>query len=212
MEHCTDSIAVKVKNKSKKKYYGYVKRLVDVTTALLLLPIFVPVFLLVGIIIKIDSKGPILFIQDRSGLNNIPFKIYKFRTMCTDKDLHKKFTGWTVENDPRITKVGKVLRKYRIDELPQLLNLLIGNMSLVGPRPETVRLTEEFSKDIPNFKRRLSVKPGITGLAQINGGYEHSPSEKLSYDLEYIDKMSVGLDVLILFRTIIVVVSGHGSR
>lgn len=194
------------------KFYLILKRMFDVFMGILLLPILIFATIFIGILIKIDSKGPVFFIQERSGLNNNSFKIFKYRTMCTDRNLHSQFTGWTEENDPRITRVGKVLRRFRIDELPQALNLLIGNMSLVGPRPETVALTEKFSKEIPNFSKRMQVKPGITGFAQVNGGYDLSPSEKLKYDLEYIVNFGLRMDIFILFKTVSVILFGKGSR
>lgn len=138
------------------------------------------------------------------------FSIYKLRSMYQDaeKNGHK----WASKNDTRITKVGRFIRKTRIDELPQIINVIKGEMSIIGPRPERPEFINEFLKDIPNFNERLAVRPGITGWAQVNGGYELTPKDKLVYDLFYINHESIKLDFLILLKTIKVMVTGNGSR
>ena len=151
-----------------------------------------------------------MYVQERVGLNGDKFKIYKLRSMYSDaeKDGHK----WAEKEDSRITKVGSIIRKTRIDELPQLINIIKGEMAIIGPRPERPEFIEEFLNEIPDFNDRLAVKPGITGWAQVNGGYELSPKEKLKYDQYYIEHENFKLDILILFKTIKVVFTGEGSR
>lgn len=188
------------------------KRLLDIIVALLLLAANSPVLLMTIIAIRLDSKGPVFFKQERSGLNGKPFKMVKFRSMYHDAEKH---TGpvWSQKDDPRITRVGRIIRKLRIDELPQMYNVLKGEMSLVGPRPERPFFVEKLSEQIPYYKRRLKVRPGITGWAQIKHKYDESIEDvkiKLRYDLFYIENMSIRMDMKILFRTIFVVLFGKG--
>lgn len=143
-------------------------------------------------------------------MNGKRFEIIKLRSMRTDAE--KNGPQWAAKNDPRVTRVGKFIRKTRIDELPQLINILRGDMSLIGPRPERPVFTEKFDKEIPGFKKRLLVKPGLTGWAQVNGGYEMTPAEKFELDMFYIQNQSFKMDMQILFRTVWVVVSGNGAR
>ncbi|CCF31640.1 Sugar transferase domain protein [Weissella confusa LBAE C39-2] len=137
--------------------------------------------------------------------------VTKLRSMYTDAE---KASGavWASKNDSRITKIGKFIRKTRVDELPQIWNVLIGNMSLIGPRPERPELTERFSKEVPGFEKRLTVLPGLSGWAQVRGGYESTPKEKLVDDLYYIDHMSLRMDVEIVFKTFLTVLTGAGAR
>lgn len=190
-------------------YRGF-KRLTDFFFSIVLLVFAIPICLISAIFIILETNGNPLYIQERVGLNGEKFKIYKLRSMYSDaeKDGHK----WAEIEDSRITKVGSIIRKTRIDELPQLINIIRGEMAIIGPRPERPEFIEEFLKDIPDFNDRLAVKPGITGWAQVNGGYELSPKEKLKYDQYYIKHENFKLDVLILFKTIKVVFTGEGSR
>jgi exopolysaccharide biosynthesis polyprenyl glycosylphosphotransferase len=188
------------------------KRLSDILVALILLFINSPVILITALAIKLDSKGPVFFKQERSGLNGKTFRMVKFRSMYQDAEKH---TGpvWSQKNDPRITKVGRIIRKLRIDELPQMYNVLKGEMSLVGPRPERPYFVEKLSEEIPYYKRRLKVRPGITGWAQVKHKYDESIEDvkiKLRYDLFYIENMSIRMDMKILFRTVFVVIFGKG--
>jgi len=179
-----------------------------------------PVFLMVALLIKLTSPGPILFRQLRSGLNGAPFTIYKFRTMVTDAEQRKhelesmnEMSGpvFKVTRDPRVTRLGRWLRKYSIDELPQLFNVLRGEMSLVGPRPLPVDEVKRFH-DVAH-RRRLSVKPGLTCLWQISGRNQIAEfSDWVRLDLEYIDNWSIWLDFKILFRTVPVVLMGTGAK
>ena len=188
------------------------KRLLDVTISFLTLIVTMLLNILVAFAIKIDSKGPIFFRQERIGMNNRNFKIVKFRSMFQDAEKH---TGpvWSQKDDPRVTRVGKIIRKLRIDEIPQMFNVLKGEMSLVGPRPERPYFVEQLSQQIPYYKRRLKVRPGITGWAQVKHKYDESVEDvkvKLRYDLFYIENMSLRMDIKILARTILVVLFGKG--
>lgn len=179
----------------------FMKRFLDIVVSIVGLIIAFPLFLIIALIIKLHDKGPVFYIQERITRGNKPFKLIKFRTMIVDAE---KETGavWQMENDPRITKVGKFLRATRIDELPQLINVLKGEMSLIGPRPEREIFIQKFCESNPDFKYRVNVKPGITGLAQVLGKYNSTPDDKLRYDLLYIRNYSFLLDIKILFLTI----------
>ncbi|OIO15789.1 MAG: exopolysaccharide biosynthesis polyprenyl glycosylphosphotransferase [Ignavibacteria bacterium CG1_02_37_35] len=189
-----------------------VKRFLDLIFALIILLLTSPLMLITAAVIKLDSKGPVLFKQERCGQNGKIFNIYKFRSMKQDAE---KLTGpvWSTKDDPRITRVGKFVRKVRIDELPQMINILKGEMSLVGPRPERPFFVEKLSLEIPYYKRRLKVRPGITGWAQVKHKYDESVEdvkEKLKYDLFYIENMSLRMDFKIMFRTVFVMLFGKG--
>jgi len=188
------------------------KRLLDIIVSLLILIVTLPVNLITAVAIKIDSEGSIFFKQERCGINGKIFKIYKFRSMKKDAE---KTTGpvWSQKDDPRITRVGKFIRKVRIDEIPQMINVLNGEMSIIGPRPERPFFVEKLSQQIPYYKRRLKVRPGITGWAQVKHKYDETIEDvkiKLRYDLFYIENMSLRMDFKILFRTIFVVLLGKG--
>ena len=165
---------------------------------------------IIALIIVLDSPGAPIFKQERLGLNGKPFVIYKFRTMHMDAE--KNGPRWADQEDKRCTQFGVFLRKTRIDELPQLWNILKGDMSFVGPRPERQYFYEQFEKYIVGFSNRLVVVPGLTGYAQVNGGYELKPEEKIVYDMEYIEKRSVLLDLWCIVQTFRVVFSGKGAR
>ena len=183
-------------------FSAFVKRVMDVVGSLLCIVIFSPIMLATAIAVKATSKGPLIFSQERVGLHNRPFKMYKFRSMkVQDENLEKK--GWTVQNDPRITGVGKFIRKTSIDELPQLFNVLKGDMSLIGPRPERPQFVEKFREEIPRYMIKHQVRPGMTGWAQVNG-YRGDTSirKRIEHDLYYIENWTVGLDIKILFLTV----------
>lgn len=181
-----------------------IKRLVDLIGATLLLIVFLPVFLLAPLAIWLEDRGPVFYRQVRVGRDGQPFELLKFRSMVPDAE---RLTGpvWAGADDPRVTRVGKFLRATRLDELPQILNVLKGEMSLVGPRPERPELIARFTERYPMFRAREAVKPGITGLAQVLGRYDTEPDLKLSFDLLYITRWSLALDFLILLWTIPVV-------
>lgn len=195
---------------SDQKAYLRWKRMIDCGLSFALgIVLFLPM-VLIGILIKVDSKGSIIFAQERLGENGKPFIMLKFRTMHVDAE--SDGPRWAEHEDPRCTRLGRFLRKTHLDELPQLWNILKGDMSFVGPRPERAFFYDEFSKYIPNFRDRLCVKPGLTGWAQINGGYDLRPEEKLVYDLEYIEKRTVFFDCVCILRTIRLVFTHEGAR
>lgn len=191
---------------------GYLlfKRVCDIFVSFGALMVLWLPMVIVGVLIRVDSDGPALFCQERLGKNGRPFTMYKFRSMRMDAELNGP--QWASKDDCRCTKVGRVLRKSRIDELPQLINILRGDMSFVGPRPERACFYDEFEKYIPHFRQRLLVQPGLTGHAQVNGGYELKPEEKIVYDLEYIANRSVKMDLQCLWKTVMVVFSHDGAR
>ena len=197
----------------RKNGYLPIKRLVDMLLSAWLLIFLMPFMTLVAILICLESPGTALFSQERVGLGGRPFTIFKFRSMRNvDENSGAKFTD---KYDPRITKIGKVLRKFRIDEFPQLWNVIIGDMSLIGPRPEQVDLTESIENEIPLFALRHSVRPGITGWAQVRQGYADDMSTtrtKLSFDLWYVSNVSFLVDIAIAVRTVKVMFTGFGSR
>ena len=186
------------------------QRVLDIVLSVIGLLIGIPLMVIFGILIKVEDNGPITYKQERLGKGGKKFYIYKLRSMRTDAE--KFGAQWAEKDDPRITKVGKFIRKTRIDEIPQLFNILKGDMSIIGPRPERPSFTEEFNKEIPGFINRLAVKPGLTGWAQVNGGYEITPREKLIEDIYYIKNRSILLDLKILFKTVKVVLTGDGAR
>lgn len=181
----------------------WMKRVVDIFGALVAIIIFSPVMLITSVAIKATSPGPLIFVQERVGLHNRPFRMYKFRSMVVQSEETEK-GEWTTQNDPRVTPVGKFIRKTSIDELPQLFNVLKGNMSLVGPRPERPQFVEKFKEEIPRYMIKHQVRPGITGWAQVNG-YRGDTSiyKRIEYDLYYIENWTLGLDMKIIILTFI---------
>jgi sugar transferase (PEP-CTERM system associated) len=189
------------------------KRLIDVTAAALLLLVTVPVFLVTALAIKLESRGPIFYRQARVGRRGDVFQVYKFRSMRPDAE--RNGAVWARSNDDRVTRVGRFIRKVRIDELPQLINVLNGDMSFVGPRPERPEFVQELARAIPYYDLRHYVKPGITGWAQVCYPYGASikdAREKLQFDLYYIKNYSVFLDITILLQTVQVILWGKGAR
>lgn len=199
--HLIDTPLMKYEYHSERFWYNLFKRLSDIVVSLLALIVTSPVFLIVSIAIKIEDRGPVFFTQKRCTKNGRIFEIIKFRSMVVDAE-----QGGNVipcrSGDPRITRVGRVIRKLRVDELPQILNVLKGDMALVGPRPERIEHVEAYTKEIPEFAFRLRVKGGLTGYAQIYGKYNTNPYDKLRLDLQYIEKQSLMLDFKLLLLTI----------
>jgi sugar transferase (PEP-CTERM system associated) len=194
--------------------YRLIKRIMDVLIASALLIFFLPFLPIIAILIKLDSPGPVLFRQNRVGEGDRLFTLYKFRTMRSDAE---KTTGavWAQKDDPRVTRLGRILRKTRLDEIPQLFNVFRGDMSLVGPRPERPEFTTELKGIIPYYSERHYVKPGLTGWAQVRYPYGASVAdalEKLRYDMYYIKNWSLVFDLMIVFETIKVVLLGRGAR
>nr|WP_295080182.1 TIGR03013 family XrtA/PEP-CTERM system glycosyltransferase [uncultured Roseateles sp.] len=191
-----------------------IKRVFDVVSASLIFVAALPVMLVTAVCIKLESAGPVFYRQERVGLNGKPFNVIKFRSMRTDAEKDGK-PRWATLNDDRVTKVGRFIRKVRIDELPQLINVLQGDMSMVGPRPERQYFVDELINKIPYFAVRQSVKPGVTGWAQVR--YEYGSTvedsvEKLQYDLYYVKNHTMFLDMLIMLETVAVVLTGKGAR
>ncbi|MCR5355805.1 MAG: undecaprenyl-phosphate glucose phosphotransferase [Lachnospiraceae bacterium] len=179
------------------------KRMVDIVGSIFAIILASPVMLVCALIIKFGSKGPIIFTQERVGLHNKPFKMYKFRTMYVQEDKEEEDKGWTVKDDPRVTGIGRFLRKTSLDELPQLFNVFTGKMSLVGPRPERPMFVEQFRETVPRYMIKHQVRPGMTGWAQINGLRGDTSIEKrIEYDLYYIENWTMGFDFKILFQTV----------
>jgi exopolysaccharide biosynthesis polyprenyl glycosylphosphotransferase len=179
------------------------KRLFDLLVSLAALVLFLPVFLLIALLLKLDSPGPVFYLQTRLGLDGRIFKMIKFRTMVCNAEVA---TGpiWSPQNDSRVTRVGKILRKFSLDELPQLINVLTGNMSLVGPRPERPELVQKFKQSIPRYMLRHRVKAGMTGWAQVHGLRGNTPLDKrIEFDIYYIQNWTFRLDLEIIFRTIL---------
>lgn len=189
------------------------KRLVDIIISIIILTISAPLWIIVAIAIKINSPGALVYSQERVGKDGKLFKMHKFRSMYEDAEA-KTGPVWATSNDPRVTSVGRFLRKTRLDEIPQFMDVLRGDMSLVGPRPERPHFVEKFAIEIPLYKRRLSVKPGITGWAQIKQGYDTSLDDvksKVRYDLFYIENMSFRMDIKILLMTFYTMIAGKGN-
>jgi len=192
-------------------WYPPFKRLVDVVGSLVLLVVLAPLILVAALAVLITMGRPVLFIQERCGRAMKPFRCLKLRTMVRDAE---RVSGPVLASDadPRITPVGNVLRRFRIDELPQLANILVGQMSFIGPRPERPFFVDQYVRDIPGYRERFKVKPGATGLAQVSGGYATTPERKLKYDLIYMYHQDLLMDVQILVETARVVLTGHGAR
>lgn len=178
-----------------------VKRMMDIGGSLACIVLFSPIMLIAAIAVKLSSPGPLIFKQERVGLHNKPFHMYKFRSMAVQTKAEES-KGWTTKNDPRVTPVGRFIRKTSIDELPQLFNVLKGDMSLIGPRPERPQFVEKFREEIPRYMVKHQVRPGMTGWAQVNG-YRGDTSirKRIEHDLYYIENWSVGLDIKILIMT-----------
>jgi len=189
------------------------RRMIDLLGSIFLLVMLFPLFILVALAIKIESPGSIFYSQQRAGKKGKSFRIYKFRSMVQGAE-QKSGPVWAQKNDPRITAVGNFLRKSRIDELPQLLNIFKGDMSFIGPRPERPFFVESFKQQIPFYVNRLSYKPGVTGWAQVKWGYDETiddVKEKLKFDLYYVNKRTIWLDVKIILLTFQTVLLGKGQ-
>jgi len=192
-------------------WYTGAKRLIDILGAAVLLVVLSPILLLAALAIVVTSGLPVFFTQERVGKDLRPFRVIKFRTMVHDAE---KLTGpvFATDNDPRVIRVGRVLRTFRIDELPQVVNILLGEMSFVGPRPERAFFVDQFIAQIPGYRERFKVKPGATGMAQVNGSYATTPERKLKYDLIYMYHQNLLMDLQIVFETLRVVLTGKGAR
>lgn len=194
-----------------KPLYSFIKRLCDIVLSVCALIVLAIPMLIIGILVKCTSPGTVFYKQERLGKDGKPFQIVKFRTMRADAEANG--AQWSQgDDDPRITKFGDILRKTRLDELPQLWCIFTGKMSLVGPRPERAVFYDAFETYIHGFRERLKIKPGLTGLAQVCGGYDLKPEEKIIYDMEYIKHRSLGMDLKIIFQTVGVVFTHKGAK
>ena len=191
-------------------FYRLLKRLADIAVGLSVAVFGAVPMLIIAALIKLDSKGPVIFRQERLGKDGKPFVMYKFRSMHVDAEVNGP--QWAEKKDDRCTRIGCILRKTRLDELPQFFNILKGEMSLVGPRPERPYFYDQFETYIHGFRNRLVVRPGLTGWAQVSGGYDLLPEEKIVYDMEYISKMSVGMDLRCIFKTVRLIFTHEGAR
>jgi len=188
-----------------KKLQKSMKRLMDIILSLIVLIVFLPIWVVVGILIKVTSQGPIFFLQDRPGQYKKIFKVYKFRTMKIGSE--KMIKGQeVVKGDDRVTSIGKFLRRTKIDEIPQVINVLKGEMSLVGPRPERIASLADYDEEI---SKRLNMRPGMTGLAQVSGNIYLDLQDRYRFDVYYVENYSLWLDIKIIFRTVGVVLFGE---
>lgn len=199
--------------------YTFFKRVIDLTGSLIMMPVFLPIFLFIGLIIKLDSSGPAFFVQERIGFRGKKFRMVKFRTMQNREAISEKEAklqdAMTQAEDNRITRIGSFMRKTRIDELPQIFNILLGDMSLIGPRPEACALSEWYEAELPFYSYRHIVRPGITGWAQVNQGHVTDVGDvlsKLRYDFYYIKNYSLWLDLLVGLKTLRVIATGLGAK
>nr|WP_321239558.1 sugar transferase [uncultured Tolumonas sp.] len=193
--------------------YTFIKRCIDILAAVIAIPLFSPLMLVTAVLIKLESPGPVMFLQNRVGRGNQDFQIYKFRSMCQNSEQYG--AQFAQNGDMRVTRVGKVIRKLRIDELPQFFNVLKGDMSLIGPRPEQRVFVDQFEQEIPFYMYRHIVRPGISGWAQVMQGYAADADDtrvKIEHDFYYIKHFSLWLDVLIVFKTIKTILTGFGAR
>lgn len=201
-----------------KKTYAFFKRAFDIASSLIAIIVFSPIILIIAIAVRVDTKGPIVFGHTRIGKNGSPIKVYKFRSMVqnadevfnnfTEEQKREYYTNFKLDNDPRITKVGDFLRKTSLDELPQLFNILIGNMSVVGPRPIVQKEIEKYGI---YANKMFSVTPGLTGYWQANGRSDTSYDERVQMDMYYIDNRSFSMDIKIIFKTVVSVIKKEGA-
>ena len=193
-----------------KRFYCAVKRGFDLCASLVAMVVLLIPMLLIALLIVLDSPGAPIYAQTRLGKAEKPFTLYKFRSMISGAE--ENGLRWAEVDDPRVTRIGRWLRKTRLDELPQLVNILLGQMSIVGPRPERPEFYDLFDTYIDGFRQRMLVTPGLTGLAQVSGGYELLPEEKIRYDIEYIKKRSAWMDLKCILKTILIVFTSKGAR
>ncbi len=205
-----DTPLIPVRRTPNEPFQRLVKRALDLSLSALGLALTVPLFILLPVLIKATSQGPAFYLQDRVGLGGRVFRLIKFRTMINEAE-KPGLEALASENDPRVTRVGRVLRRFRLDELPQLVNVFLGQMSFVGPRPERPGFVTTFEETVPGYSERYRIKPGITGLAQVRSHYHTTAENKLKYDLAYIYNYSFSLDLILLVETVKVILTRQGS-
>ena len=210
MANCRNPAAAVMPMVHGNKAYLFVKRSFDILWAVIVGIILLIPMLIIAAMIRLDSPGPVIFKQERLGENGKPFMIYKFRSMQLNAE--ENGPQWAEKDDKRGTRLGRLLRQTHLDELPQVLNILTGDMSLVGPRPERACFYDDFETYIPGFRNRLLVKPGLTGYAQVNGGYDLMPEEKIVFDMEYIRTRTLWWDLKLIVQTVRLVVTHEGAR
>jgi lipopolysaccharide/colanic/teichoic acid biosynthesis glycosyltransferase len=193
-----------------KRSYLICKRIFDVVVSVLAILVLLVPMAVVALLIVIEDPGPVFYSQERLGKNGKPFQILKFRSMCVNAE--QNGPQWARTEDPRCTKVGKVIRQWHIDELPQLWNVIKGEMSIVGPRPEREHFYQVFEQDLPNYRDRLLVDQGLTCIGQVNGCYDLTPAKRIDYDIEYIEKQTFWLDLKCIFQTFRVICNHKGAR
>lgn len=196
--------------RNRKKSYLFVKRAFDIVASLAAIIVLLIPMLLVALLIVLESPGSAIYKQERLGKNGKPFQILKFRSMCNDAE--KNGPQWARTQDPRCTRVGMVIRRWHIDELPQLVNVLKGEMSIVGPRPEREYFYQVFEQELPHYRDRLLVDQGLTCIGQVNGCYDLTPAKRIAYDIEYIENQSVWTDLKCIFKTFGVICNHKGAR
>lgn len=212
LTHIYGTILIEVDQEIMPRWEMIVKRLIDLVVSVVVMVLLSPLYLYIAIRVRLSSEGPILYSQERIGKNKKPFQILKFRSMAQNAE--KEGPQLSFDDDPRITSWGRVMRKWRLDELPQLINVLKGEMSLVGPRPERQYYIDQIMAEAPHYKHLLKIRPGITSWGQVKYGYASNLDQmlqRLKYDIIYLENMSIGLDIKILFYTILVLFQGKGK-